>query len=430
MKILAFCSDLLPFPGLATSGGGLRSWQLVQSLRALGHDVIASMPMFTFLSRQFADRVPPEIVANAWDRENQDSLVELHQPDAILFTSTWIVDCLEHRPDCPLIYDLHGPQLLEQHYKRERNTPHNLQAKIERLSKADFVICAGERQRLYFLPFLLMAGYAVEDLDRGLAVVPIACDPQLPVHEFPKELEVVMGGGFFPWQDSTVAMLAIKEVLSSSIGQRTRFRIFGGSHGITGDDDVRFNQLRAELAHLPNVTFEGYVPHDRLIEIYRKASLALDVHARNPERELAITTRTVEYLWSGLPVIHDDFSEMAGWIRQYDAGWTVDPCNPSCVCQALSDALSSPSTLAATGQNAQSLVRDRFIHSQAIEPLAEYLRSPRRREKKGAMRVVTPTRHEELSRIEAEYFEVLRSRTFQAVNQMSAWSRRFWSMTG
>lgn len=345
MKILAFCSDLLPFPGLPTSGGGLRCWQLIESLRQRGHEVVISMPVFTFLAKQFADAIPVEIRADAWDAVNQDELVERHRPDAVLFSSTWIVDRLAREHDCLMLYDLHGPQLLEQHYKKERNTAFNCQVKVEKLAKADFVCCAGEKQRHYFFPFLLLAGHDVEALKR-LAVVPIACPENLPVHEYPETTQIVLGGGFFPWQDPTTGLQAIREVFSSSPSVDAKVRIFGTSHGITGDDDTDFATLKADLAQTPNVEFCDFVPRDELIDIYRRSSFAFDLHARNPERELAFTTRTVEYLWLGLPVLYNNFGELAGLIREYDAGWTVDPDNLSAVCQTLADILASPEQIA------------------------------------------------------------------------------------
>jgi len=50
-----------------------------------------------------------------------------------------------------------------------------------------------------------------------------------------------------------------------------------------------------------------YPTPDKLIE-YTGASVAWDVMARNPERELAFTSRTVEYLWC-LPVVYNNYAE-------------------------------------------------------------------------------------------------------------------------
>ena len=424
MRILVFCSDLLPYPGLPTSGGGLRCWQLIESLRALGHEPIVSMPLFTYLGKQFANRISGSLRADAWNLENQDELVERHRPDAVLFTSSWIVDRLGRDHECLMLYDLHGPQMLEQLYKEEHNTAINAQVKVEKLAKADFVCCAGQRQRHYFFPFLLLAGHDLRSLEE-FAVVPIACSPQLPVHEFPSATRFVMGGGFFPWQDPSTGLRAIREVLGSEVGRSAEARIFGRSHGITGADDNAFDVLCEELAGIPNVSFEGFVPREELIEEYRTASVALDLHARNPERELAFTTRTVEYLWCGLPVVHNDFDELADAIRDYDAGWTVDPGNLSAVCQTLADIIASPDEVRRKGRNAQALVRDRLTYSRAIGPLAEFLAAPRTRQKRSPAKVIPMDRYHQLLGAEVERREIVKSRAFRTATTLASWKRHW-----
>ena len=69
----------------------------------------------------------------------------------------------------------------------------------------------------------------------------------------------------------------------------------------------------------------GLVPVDELEATYTRAHVAVDLMRRNPERELAFASRTVHYLWCGLPVIHSRFSEVAALIEEYEAGWMVDP---------------------------------------------------------------------------------------------------------
>ena len=64
-KVLLFCNDLMPFPGLPTSGGGLRCWQLYNGLKSQGFEVIASMPAFTYLTEKFFDIIPEEIKIRA-----------------------------------------------------------------------------------------------------------------------------------------------------------------------------------------------------------------------------------------------------------------------------------------------------------------------------------------------------------------------------
>lgn len=378
MKVLVFCADLVPLPGLPTSGGGLRSWQWVQTLRRLGHEVIASVPLFTHLARRFADSIPAETIRDGWSLEDQDALVRRHRPDAILFGSSWIVDRLARQPDCFVIQDLCGPQLLEMRYKGERDPSVGGQVKIDRLARADLVILGGERQRYYFLPYLLLAGYAIDEI-MDLPVIPLALDPELPA--LPRRgaggLEFIAGGGFYPWQDPSPGLLAAAAVVGVP-NSGARLKVYGTSHAILGSDELAFRTLRDNCLGHPNVTFHDYAARADWLAAQLRASVAIHLHARNPERELAISTRAVEHLWCGLPVLHNDFDELAALIRQYDAGWTVDPADPDAATAVLREVLRDPGRLEAKRAGAQALVRDRFTYPVAARPLADFLESPRK----------------------------------------------------
>jgi len=135
-----------------------------------------------------------------------------------------------------------------------------------------------------------------------------------------------------------------------------------------------------QLACSSRVEMPGMIPHDELIEEYRQADVALDLMGHNYERELAFTTRTVEYLWCGLPVIYNDYAELSAYIREYEAGWVVNPTDESQVRQAIAEALNNPHEVHRRGENAQRLVRERLTWDKTIEPLDSFCRAPWRRD--------------------------------------------------
>ena len=71
-------------------------------------------------------------------------------------------------------------------------------------------------------------------------------------------------------------------------------------------------------SHVQPVT--GLLPYHELVRAMRRPRGRRYVMP-NVERELAFPSRTVNYLWCGLPVIHPEFSEVAHYIREYEAGW-------------------------------------------------------------------------------------------------------------
>jgi glycosyltransferase involved in cell wall biosynthesis len=258
--------------------------------------------------------------------------------------------------------------------------PANVQEKITAIRKADFFTCAGDKQRLYFLGWLLAAG--IDLSNNVIASIPVSLSPELPHHEWDgAEPTFVYGGVFLPWQDPLNGLEAALEVMSAH--NRGRLKFFGGRHPGYADQIgnlERFDALETRLRRSSRVRFEGMVEHERLIEEYRRAHVALDVMGRNPERELAFTTRTVEYLWCGLPVIYHDYAELSRYIAEYQAGWVVDPEDRAAIRQAIEEALTYPDEVRRRGENAQRLVRERLTWDRTIEPLDAFCRSPWQRD--------------------------------------------------
>ena len=76
--------------------------------------------------------------------------------------------------------DLHGPLLLEILFQNNPTLQKLRRDKIRALHKADFITCAGEKQRYYFEAWLLMAGFDLcQDVIR---TIPVSLSPELPDH--------------------------------------------------------------------------------------------------------------------------------------------------------------------------------------------------------------------------------------------------------
>jgi hypothetical protein len=84
-------------------------------------------------------------------------------------------------------------------------------------------------------------------------------------------------------------------------------------------------------------------------------------------------------MWCGLPVIHHDYAELSDYIRQYEAGWTVDPTDRETITAVLNDIYDHPEQVIERGRNAQRLVRERLTWDNTITPLDAFIRHPRMR---------------------------------------------------
>jgi glycosyltransferase involved in cell wall biosynthesis len=240
------------------------------------------------------------------------------------------------------------------------------------LARADFFTCPGERQRNYFYGWLALAGFDLRQIP--IAVVPFSLSPELPNHEYPDELQFVYGGVFLPWQNPGVGLRILLEELEAA-GQG-RLHFFGGKHPCLFMPEKTFEGVQALLQSSRRATVLAAVPRTELLERYCRASAAWDLMPHNCERGMAITSRTIEYLWTGLPVVYNNYAELAESIRDYDAGWLVDPDDEGAIRATARAVLADPDAVRRKGQNAQRLVRERFTWTKAVEPLDHFIRHP------------------------------------------------------
>ena len=329
--------------------------------------------------------VPPEYLQNAWTPDSLQSLVDALHPDVVVSCGwpnlTWL-----SRANLPVALDLAGPHLLERAYQGYRDVAANAEEKLAALRRADFYTCISERQRYYFAGWLAQAGVEVSDLTQALAVIPYSLSPEQPLHIWPENLSgdamrFVYGGIFLPWQNPAPALLAVANELEAE--GRGVLEIIGGRHPFHAVDTGAFGPLMSKLSTMPRVSMSGLLPHDRLVERYTQAHVAVDVMQPNMERELAFPSRTVHYMWCGLPVIHAAFSEVAAYIEQWEAGWVVPHDSEEALKEVVRGILANPQEARRRGENAQRLARELFSWDKTVDALDRFVRRPDIRKGRG-----------------------------------------------
>ena len=340
------------------------------------------MPGFTYLAEKHASSIPAPQRELLWDFGTQDEILRRLKPDAVIFASNWDHFALSAKPNIPLIIDLHGSRLIE---TSMWDRPVSDEKKVRTLCKADLLMTAGQRQRKYFAGWLVQAGRVPETQD-AVAYIPISLAPELPEHEYPsinsdEHPFFVSGGGWFPWQNQSRAIqIVAKQVKSRDQG---KLSIYGTPHKGFADSSLQklINQIYRDIQVLSQecperIKLSDYIGRSELLSVYRGASVALEAMEYNLERELAFTTRTIEYLWCGLPVLYNNYSEVSEHISEYQAGWTIDPTSSSEIENAIEQIFADPKEIKRRGENAQRLVRERFTWDQTIKPLIDFLREP------------------------------------------------------
>jgi glycosyltransferase involved in cell wall biosynthesis len=382
---------------MVTTGAGLRAWSLAQGLRTQGFDVVTAMPS-SVLSESAAQN--PEIRSNCFERQNLTAFIQERNPDVLIVQHWGLMREIE-TVECPLAIDLAGPHLLERAYWGSESFESDLYEKLAALRRADFVICSGEFQRYYFLSFLALAGFLLEP--HLLPVIPLSLSPELPSKPKGEPDAFIYSGMFLPWQDPSKALTWLLEVFDDQ--QRGSLTFCGGMHPEGDVSGGAFQALLERLERHPRVTLKGLVPYDQLLAEYQNAGVAVDLMVRNLERELAFTTRTMVYLWCGLPVIYNYYSELSGYIRHYKAGWVLSPEDEAGFKSVVKEILSQPEEVRRRGQNAQRLVRENFTWDKTIEPLANFCREPRSRPDKEAAALRFESRDLQIAQLTSELEE-------------------------
>lgn len=382
MKVHVFASDVVPLPGLPTSGGGLRSWQMIRGLQKAGFDVTFSMPSFTFLGKKSESAISEEVKSLAWDQRNQHLILGRIAPDIVIWCNpfTFFLD-QGYKSDALFVADLHGPVNMEDTLSSRRGIEDSTADLVRRLKHFDCYVTVSERQHYYLAALLCCGGVPLDDI--SITVVPVSIEASgIENRRFPETLELIYAGGFYPWQNSGGVLEKTAQVLDG----RGRLHIFGGPHA--GLSSAPIDATLKTLSKMRSVVMHGYVSRQVLIDAYLSCSCALDLMPSNLERELAFTTRTVEYLAYGAPPIYNDYSVLSPMIRQFNAGWCLDPRDLSGLESLVNDLVEHHSELVPVKfKGARNLSSTVLSLEHVMRPLVELCRKPEPRPSRGTHRL-------------------------------------------
>ncbi len=267
------------------------------------------------------------------------------------------------------------------------------------LQRADFLMCASDRQRDLFIGQLCALGRAnalTYDNDPTLRslidVVPFGLPDDSPEHKAPALRGVVPGigpdddvlvwaGGVYDWFDPLTLVRAVGRLSE----KRPSVRLFfmGMQHP---NPDVPPMQMATSTRALADelgltgrhVFFnDGWVDYAQRQNFLLEATLGVTAHFDSVETRFAFRTRALDYLWAALPVVTTEGDWFAEVVARESLGLTVPPEDPEALADALYRLLSDPGMMEACRAHAVSL-RTAMRWSVVLEPLAEFCRHPKR----------------------------------------------------
>ena len=274
----------------------------------------------------------------------------------------------------------------------DRDVSNTIAALTGQIRRADFFMCASEKQRDMWLGHLAAVGrvnpftYSSDDTLRSLIdVVPFGISDQPCAASQPgikgvvpgissKDKVVLWGGGIYNWFDPLTLIHAVAAVASKH--KNVRLFFMGVAHpnpDVAAFDMVpRARQLSDDLGLTAKHVFfnEKWVPYARRADYLADADLGVSTHFEHVETAFSFRTRILDYLWAGLPVVSTEGDAFSALLSNSGAGVVVPYQDVDALAAALESMLftdAGPRAAKASAKLAQS-----FRWSSVAHPLVQF----------------------------------------------------------
>lgn len=381
------------------AGPAIRAWEIARALAPV-HDV-------RLLSTAGAKASAADFEVCAAGNQ-RDLRAQTDWADVIVFQgfllegAPWLVDS-----EKILVADVYDPIHLEQleqakdlgEIGRERSIKETTRVLNEQLRRADYLLCASEKQRDFWLGQLAGQGRVnplVYDEDESLSsligVVPFGIEDAPPTQtkhavrgSIPgigmDDKVVIWGGGIYNWFDPLTLIRAIDRLKE----RRTDIRLvfMGTKHPNPGVPDMKVAWEAQELARELGLTDQhvffnsGWVPYNERADFLLDADLGVSTHFEHIETQFSFRTRILDYLWASLPVVATDGDTFAPLIRDKGLGRVVPAGDVDALADALEVLLYDPAAHAAARDQVR-VFAEGYRWSRTLAPLVDFCRSPRR----------------------------------------------------
>ena len=375
-------NDVVPGLGMPVAAPGLRAFGLAEGLRANGINTK------TLVTRGFTDRQwwrfgksvphPTAPGVEVLGARQLSRYLEANRPVVAVIINSNQVEHLKPIDGVRYVLDFFAPKMLEALYQHGEGYPKDelvrlRRRKIRAIELADAFIVNGKKKLPYFLGWMLQADRDVRRLP--VEVVNMCVPPSFSEMGRPASgnVKFAVAGYLQQWSRLGGWVAGLERQLDRpemSLDLLTPWHWGGGvgrAHESTGD-------LERLAAH-PSVTTHPTMSFSAFRDFLSTVDVSIDLFRHNLEREYAMVTRSVVSLAAGVPVIHPPFTEVSPMISAYDAGWLVDPEDPSAVEGTIQGILDDPGTVGEKRANARRLATGLLDPAVAVRPLVDIVRS-------------------------------------------------------
>ncbi|MGH3900275.1 MAG: glycosyltransferase [Pseudonocardiaceae bacterium] len=304
-----------------------------------------------------------------------------------------------------VVADIYDPMHLEQ-LEQARDLGGEQRAQVvdavtsvlsTQLRRGDFLLCASERQRHFWLGHLAAIGrlsptvYDADPTTRSLlAVAPFGLSGKPPQRTGPglrdtlsfgpHDKVVLWAGGVYSWFDPLTLLRAV-HALGSEHGD-LRLVFLGMRHPNPDVPEMGMAGQTRRLAETlglagKQVFFnETWVPYADRQNWLLDADAGVTTHFEHVETTFAFRTRVLDYLWAGLPIVTTDGDAFAELVAAEKLGVVVPAEDPMALAAALQQVLYDDA-FAAGCRERIAAVAQRYTWEAALAPLVEFCRHPR-----------------------------------------------------
>jgi len=395
-RILIVTSDVLR-PQMA--GPAARAWHMAQHL-ASEHDVrlLTTSPFCEISSTRFQIASAGRTLvaeAESWcDVMILQGYVAVQHP--VLAGSSKVT-----------VYDVYDPLHMETLASTTEVLPplRSDQARLavtvlnHQLRRADFLLCASERQRDFYLGHLAALGrintttYDSDPELRSLIdVVPFGVPDHDPVHSQQvlkgvvpgiglRDQVIVWAGGIYNWLDPITLIRAVPMLITHFPHVRVYFT--GLRHPNPSIPVMRTaldaQRVATELSLLNTHVFfnQGWVEYTTRHNYLLEADVGVTCHFSNLETRFAFRTRNLDYLWACLPIVSTEGDAITELMEKESFGVAVPTRDPSALANALARILGDPAFAQHCRVQART-VRERFRWHKVLRPLLQFCSNPHR----------------------------------------------------
>lgn len=384
------------------SGPGIRYWEFA---RVLSDNACFDVTLATTPDVSFTPLTTNPLFGLHSGRDEADLRTLAAHADAVVAPGP-VADLYPSltQNNTPLVLDLYIPLLLEELQRPRSESLAEQELLFDRIRRsmcsqllaADFIICASEKQRDFWLGALSALGrvnpytHASDPtLECLVAVVPFGLPTDPPRHtrqvlkgahpSIDADDKVLLwSGGIWDWLDTSTLLRAMARL----VGHRPDIKLFFMGIKHFNPQEAQRKGTRETLAladelDLTNRTvfFNDWVPYEERGNYLLEADMSISLHRDHLESRFSFRTRFLDNLWAGLPLIATRGDVLSREIKHHGLGHLVEPGDVDGVVEAILNLADTPDSREVYRSRFKRL-SDAYRWEVVTQPLIQFCTDP------------------------------------------------------